>query len=129
MSTGTIIPLAFFAVAVIVILAVLGWLLIKKQTQRRHRVKAEAIRDQAKDELLQVNRRQALAEETAAKARAAQAEADVRAAQAADLEQQAAGHRRDAKASRDRLDEQWDRAEALHPATPAPDKANSADVK
>jgi len=84
MSTGMIIMIAFFAVAAIVILVALGWVLVNKRTQHR-RVKADEIRDQAKEETLRINRREVLAEVTAAKARAAQAQADVKAAQAAGL--------------------------------------------
>jgi uncharacterized protein HemX len=128
MSTSVIITIAFFAVAAIGILIALGWVLVNKGKHHRH-VKADEIREQAKDEPLQVNRRQALAEETAAKARAAQADADVKAVQACGLEQQAAAHRSEAKTARVRLDEQWDRAEALDPASQTPEKAKSTDRK
>jgi len=40
MSTGMIIMIAFFAVAAIVILVALGWVLVNKRTQHR-RVKAD----------------------------------------------------------------------------------------
>src|ERR1700739_2193060 len=103
MSTGMIISMVFFAVAALVILVALGWVLANNRTHRRRRVKDEKIRDEAKDETLHVKQREALAEETAAKARAAQADADVKAAQASGLEQQAAAHRNEAKTSRDRL--------------------------
>jgi regulatory protein YycI of two-component signal transduction system YycFG len=96
MSTGMIIPIVFFAVAIILILVALGWVLVNKRTHHRH-VNAEKMRDQAKEEALQVNRREALAEESAAKARAAQADSDVKAAQASGLEEQAAAHRSEAK--------------------------------
>lgn len=128
MSTGMIIPIVFFAVAIILVLIALGWVLVNKRTRHRH-VNAEKMRDQARGETLQVNRREALAEETAAKARAAQADSDVKAAQASGLEQQAAAHRSEAKTSRDRLDQQWDRADALDPASRTPETAKSADRK
>jgi uncharacterized protein HemX len=128
MSTGMIIPIVFFAIAIILILVALGWVLVNKRTHHRH-VNAEKMRDQAKEETLQVNRREALAEETAAKARAAQADSDVKAAQASGLEQQAAAHRSEAETSRDRLDQQWDRADALDPAPRTPETAKSADRK
>ena len=111
MSTSNIISIVFFAVAAILILIALGWVLVNKRKHNRH-LKADQIREQVKDEALQVDRREALAEETAAKARAARAEADVKAAQASGLEQQAAAHRNEAKTSRDRLDEQRDRADS-----------------
>src|ERR1700739_2831235 len=92
MSTGMIIVIAFFAVAAIAILVTLGWVLVNKRTQHRH-AKANEIREQAKEETLRINRREALAEETAPKARAAQAEADVKAAQASGLQHEADSHR------------------------------------
>ena len=93
MSTIMIVMIAFFALAATVILVALGWVLVNKRTQHR-RVKADEIRDQAKEETLRINRREALAEETAAKARAAQAQADVKAAQASGLLDEADSHRR-----------------------------------
>ena len=120
MSTGMIIPIAFFAVAIILILVALGWVVVNKR-QRRRQIEAEKIRDQAKEETLQVSQREALAEETAAKARVVQADAEVKAAQASGLQQQAAAHRSEAGTSRDRLNEQWDRAETLDPATRTPE--------
>ena len=129
MSTSMIVTIALFAVAAVAILIALGWVLVNKRTQRRRHVKAEKIRNEAKDETLQVKQREALAEETAAKARAAQADADVKAAQASGLEQQAAAHRNEAKTSRDRLDEEWDRADALDPPSQPPEEAKSAHRK
>ena len=128
MSTSVTIPLAFFAVAAIVLLFALVCVLVQKRTHDRH-AKAAQIRENAREETLQVNRREALAEETAAKARAAQADADVKAAQASGLEQQAAAHRSEAKSSRDRLDEQWKRADGLDPTSQTPDTAKSAHRK
>jgi hypothetical protein len=126
MSTSVTIEIAFFAVAAVCVFIALCLVLINKRKQRRH-IKADEIRQQAKDEVLEVNRREALADETAAKARAAQADADIKAAQASGLEQEAAAHRREAKASRDRLGEQWDRADSLDPASPTPEPQKSAD--
>ena len=100
MSTSMIIPIAFFAVAIILILVALGWVVVNKRQRRRH-VKADEIRDQAKEETLRINRREARAEETAAKARAAQAEADVKAAQASGLQHEADSHRSGVATSRD----------------------------
>jgi uncharacterized protein HemX len=128
MSTGMIIMIAFFALAAIAILVALGWVLVNKRTQHR-RVKADEIRDQAKEETLRINRREALAEETAAKARAAQAEADVKAAQASGLQHQADSHRSGVATSRDQLNEQWDRADALDPASQTTETAKSADTR
>jgi FtsZ-interacting cell division protein ZipA len=120
MSTIMIIMIAFFAVAAIVILVALGWVLVNKRTQHR-RVKADEIRDQAKEETLRINR------QTAAKARAAQAQADVKAAQASGLLHEADSHRSGVATSRDQLKEQWDRADALDPASQTPETAKSAE--
>jgi regulatory protein YycI of two-component signal transduction system YycFG len=128
MSTSMTISIGFFAVAAIVVLIALGWVLVNKRKQHRH-AKANEIRERAKDEALQVDRRDALAEETAAKARAAQADADVKAAQASVLEQQAAAHRSEAKTSRAQLDEQRDRADAIDPASQTPEETKSAGRK
>lgn len=128
MSTSMTISIGFFVVAAIVVLIALGWVLVNKRKQHR-RAKANEIREQAKDEALQVDRRDALAEETAAKARAARADADVKAAQASVLEQQAAAHRSEAKTSRARLDEQRDRADAIDPSSQTPEETTSADRK
>jgi uncharacterized protein HemX len=122
MSTGMIIVIAFFAVAAIAILVTLGWVLVNKRTQDRH-ANANEIRDQAKEETLRINRREALAEETAAKARAAQAEADVKAAQASGLQHEADSHRSGVATSRDQVKEQWDRADTLDPASQTPETA------
>lgn len=100
MSTSMIVTIAFFAVAMILILIALAWAMLGTRKQRRHD-EAEKIRHQAKEEAPRVRQREALAAETAAKSRAAQVEADVKAAQAAGLEPPAT------------------RAEALDPATPA----------
>jgi uncharacterized protein HemX len=126
MSTGIIIMVAFFAFAAIVILVALGWVLVNMRTQRR-RVKADEIRDQAKEETLRINRREALARETAAKARAAQAQADIKAAQAAGLLHEADSHRNGVATSRDQLKEQWGRADALDPVSQTPETAKSAE--
>ena len=80
------------------------------------------------EETLQVDRREALAEETAAKARAVQADAEVKAAHLG-LQQQAAAHRSEAGTSRDRLNEQWDRADTLDLADTRNGEVGRADRK
>lgn len=122
MSTSTIVLIVVVALAVLLLATALLWAARNKRDQRRH-TEAESIRDQARDENRHVTQREARAEETAAKARAAQAEADIKTAQAKGLQQQAAGHRREAVTSRDDLNEQFGRADALDPATPAPQSA------
>lgn len=116
MSTTTIVVIVVVAVAALLLLAVLARVARTKRDQHRH-AQAETLRDQAREEDRHVTQREALAEETAAKARAAQAEADVKTAQAKGLAQQAAGHRSEATTSREGLDERFDRADALDPAT------------
>ena len=117
MSTTTIAVIVVAAVGLLLLAAALVWLAQRTRKHQRHN-EAENIRGEAAGETLRVKQREALADETAAKARAAQAEADVKAAQATGLQQQAAAHRSEAATSRDHLNEQWDRAEKLDPATP-----------
>lgn len=97
MTTGMITAIALFAVAVIAIVILFAWVMLNKRKHHRH-VEADKIRERAREETLQVNRREALAEETAAKARAVQADAEVKAAQPG-LQQQAAAHRSEAGTS------------------------------
>jgi len=126
MATSTIVLIVVVVVAGVLLIAALAWLARSKRNQHRH-LEAENIRDTAKEETLHVRQQEALADETAAKARAAQAEADVKAAQASGLQQQAAVHRNEAADSRDQLNEQWDRANELDPASQTPDTLKSAD--
>jgi Tfp pilus assembly protein PilE len=126
MTTNTIVLIVVVAVAAILLIAGLAWLVRSKRNQHRH-VEADKIRDAAKEETLHVRQQEALADETAAKARAAQAEADVKAAQASGLQQQAAAHRNEAATSRDELNEQWDRANELDPASQPPETPKSVD--
>jgi hypothetical protein len=123
-NTNTIAFVVAAAVGLLLLAAVLAWLAQRTRKHQRHN-KAENIRGQAAEETLMVRQREALADETAAKARGAQAEADVKAAQATGLQQQAAAHRSEAAASRDHLNEQWDRAEKLDPAAPTDDTPSS----
>jgi hypothetical protein len=116
MATNTIVLMIVAAVVAILLIAGLAWVAHNKRNQQRH-VEAGKIREDARQETLQVKQQEALAEETAAKARAAQAEADVKAAQASGLQQQAEVHRGEAVTSRDHLNEQWDRADTLDPAS------------
>jgi uncharacterized protein HemX len=126
MATSTIVLIVVVAVAAILLIGGLAWLARTKRHQHRH-VEAGKIRDAAQEGTLHVRQQEALADETAAKARAAQAEADVKAAQASGLQQQAAVHRNEAATSRDQLNEQWDRANELDPASQTPDTPKSAD--
>ena len=128
MTTTSIVLIVVVAVVAILLIATIAWVARNKRNQHRH-VEADKIRDQAKDETLQVKQREALADETAAKSRAAQAEADVKAAQASGLQQQAAAHRSEAATSRDQLNEQLDRADTMDPASQTPETPRAADRK
>jgi FtsZ-interacting cell division protein ZipA len=128
MTTTSIVLIVVVAVVAILLIATIAWVARNKRNQHRH-VEADKIRDQAKDETLQVKQREALADETAAKSRAAQAEADVKAAQASGLQQQAAAHRSEAATSRDQLNEQWERADKMDPASQTPETPRTADRK
>ena len=125
MATSTTVLIIVAAVAAVLLIAGLIWVARNSRNRQRH-VEADKIRDDARHETLLVKQQEALADETAAKARAAQAEADVKAAQASGLEQQAAVHRGEAVTSRDHLNEQWDRADTLDPASPASDTRSPA---
>jgi FtsZ-interacting cell division protein ZipA len=126
MATSTTVLIVVAAVVAILLIAGLTWVARNRRNQHRH-VEADNIREDARHETLHVKQQEALAEETAAKARAAQAEADVKAAQAAGLQQQAAVHRGEAVTSRDHLNEQWDRADTLDPASGAAETPPSGD--
>jgi FtsZ-interacting cell division protein ZipA len=118
MATSTTILIIVAAVVAVLVIAGLIWMARNKRNQQRH-VEADKIREDARQQTLLVKQHEALADETAARARAAQAEADVKAAQASGLQQQAAVHRGEAVTSRDHLNEQWDRADTLDPASRA----------
>ena len=128
MTTSSIVLIVVAAVAALLIIAALAWVARNKRNQHRH-VEADKIREQAKEETLQVRQQEALADETAAKARSAQAEADVKAAQASGLQQKAAVHRNEAATSRDQLNEQLDRADTMDPASQTPETPRAADRK
>jgi len=128
MTTSSIVLIVVVAVVAIVLIAALVWVARNKRNQHRH-VEAGKIREAAKDETLQVKQREALADETAAKARAAQAEADVKAAQASGLQQQAAVHRTEAATSRDELNQEFERADKMDPASQTPETPRTADRK
>ena len=126
MTTNSIVLIVLVAVVAILLIATIAWVARKKRNQHRH-IEAGKIREAATKETMQVKQREALANETAAKARAAQAEADVKAAQASGLQQQAAAHHGEAVTARDQLNEQWDRADTMDPATPTPETPRSQD--
>jgi hypothetical protein len=115
MATSTIITIAFFGVAAILVVAAFVWVWLKKRTQHRRRVEAGSIRDKAAEQSRRVAQREVLADETAAKARAAKAEAEAAAAQADRLEQQAQAGHSNAASARDEVDQAFERADKIDP--------------
>jgi hypothetical protein len=114
MAASTIIAVVLVAVAAVLILTALGFVLVHKRTDR-HRVEAGDIRDRAAEQSHEVGQREALAEETAAKARIAQAEADAKTAHAAGLQHQAQARRIDAATARDDVNQEYRRADTIDP--------------
>lgn len=113
---------------VVALLLIAGVIVASSATRSRRHRQAEQIREQARLESAKLERREALAQETAAKARAAQAEAEVKAAEAARLQEHAAAHQTEATASREQLQEQWDRADRIDPKTGKPGKPDRPDA-
>lgn len=128
MPTSSIVLIVVIVIAAILLIAAIVWVARNKRNEHRH-VAAEEIREAARDETPQVRQREARADETAARARAAQAESDVKAAQASGLQQQAVAYRSEAETSRHQLDEQWDRADTMDPASQTPETPRTADRK
>jgi FtsZ-interacting cell division protein ZipA len=120
MATSTIITIAFFAVAAVVIFIALGFMLVHRRTEHR-RVKAGDMRGRAAEESHKVGQREALADETAAKARVAAAEADAKTAHSAGLQHQAQARRSDAATARDDVNQQFQHADTIDPDTQTPD--------
>jgi FtsZ-interacting cell division protein ZipA len=120
MATSTINIIAFFAVAAVVILVAVGFMVVHRRTEHR-RVEAGDIRDRAADQSHEVGQREALADETAAKARVAEAEADAKTAHSAGLQHQAQARRSDAATARDDVNQQFQRADTIDPDTQTPD--------
>jgi hypothetical protein len=114
MATSTIIMIAFFAVAAVLILVALGVVRRHKRTEHR-RSQAGDIREKAAEQSHTVGQREALADETAAQARVAGAEADAKTAHAAGLHHQAQARRSDAAAARDDVNQQYVRADTIDP--------------
>jgi hypothetical protein len=128
MATSTIISIAFFAVAVVLILIALGVVVRGKGTEHR-RARAGDIRDKAAEQSHTVGQREALAEETAAQARGAAAEADAKTAHAAGLQHQAEAHRSDAATARDGVNQEFGRADTIDPDTQPGDDAETGETR
>jgi hypothetical protein len=114
MATSTLIVIALFAVAAVLLFVVLGVVLRNRRTAHR-RVQAGDIRDRATEQSHTVGQREALAEEAAAQARVAQAEGDAKTAHAAGLKHQAQALRSDAATARDDVKTEFERADTIDP--------------
>jgi predicted lipid-binding transport protein (Tim44 family) len=114
MAISTIIVIAFFAVAAVLLFVALGVVVRRRRTAHR-RVQAGDIRDRAAEQSHTVGQREALAEETAAQARVAQAEGDAKTAHAAGLKHQAQALRSDAATARDDVKKDFERADTIDP--------------
>ncbi len=111
MATSTMIGII---VAIVVVVGVVAALAVLARNRRRH-AQAEHIREEVGRETQRVEKRAAFADETQAKARAARAEAEAKAAEAARLEGTAESHRDAVNTSREDLEAQRERADALDP--------------
>jgi Tfp pilus assembly protein PilE len=113
-ATNTVI---LIVVAVVVVLALIALLAFvgRGMRDRKHRVEADRIRDEVREESSRLEKREAIATETEAKARAAQAEAEAKAAEAARLQGRAGVHRDNVDSSREHLDAKREHADALDP--------------
>ncbi len=103
-------------VAIVVVLIVIG-VLVAARSRRQTQLHGDAqrIREEVKEESVDVERRAALADETAARARAARAEAEAKDAEAIRLEERAQAHRRAAAAGREGLDARLEHADEIDP--------------
>jgi hypothetical protein len=108
------------AVVALLLIAAIAWVARNKRNQHRH-VEAGEMRDRAEEQSHKVGQREALADETAAKARAAQAEAEAKAAHAKGLQHQAYTRRSDAAAARDKVNQEFERADKIDPDSQTPD--------
>ncbi|WP_199189895.1 hypothetical protein [Mycobacterium sp. ENV421] len=116
MTTSTILLIVVIVVAALVLVAAIAVVARNKRIQSR-RAEAADIRDKATEDAHMVRQREALADEIAARGRVAQAEADAKAAHAEGLEHQAHIRRNDASTARDKVNEDFERADKIDPDT------------
>ncbi|KDE98331.1 hypothetical protein Y900_005090 [Mycolicibacterium aromaticivorans JS19b1 = JCM 16368] len=128
MTTSTILLIVVIAVAALVLVAAIAVVARNKRIQHR-RTEAANIRDKATEESHMVRQREALADEIAARGRVAHAEADAKAAHAAGLEHQAHIRRNDASTARDKVNEEFKRADKIDPDTHARDDTPRDDAE
>ena len=114
MATSTIVWIVVAVIALLVVIA-LAAVLARKQRERSRIAKSDEIREQVRQDSVDVERREALARETAARARAAEAEAEAQAAEAERLKSNADKHFSHATDARTDLEERRSHADALDP--------------
>jgi FtsZ-interacting cell division protein ZipA len=128
MTTTSVALIVAVAVVAVMLIAAIAWVARNKRNQRRH-VEAGDIRAKAADQSHKVSQREAFADETAAKARVAQAEAEAKAAHAAGLQHQAQVRYSAAATARDEVNQEFNRADKIDPATQTPETPRAADRK
>lgn len=118
MSPWVWIIVALVVIALVAVIAVMA----NRKKRERNRAQATELREKARHEATDIQRKEALARETEAKAAAARAEADRRAAEAERLEAEAQQRAHAAGQRRDEHQEQLRRADELDPDVnhPAP---------
>lgn len=121
MDTSTIVWIVVIAIAVVALLAAIAVAASRKKKER-NRAHAAELREQAAEQVSDVQRREALAKETEAKAAAARAEAERKAAEAERLEAEAQDRAQAADRHRQEHQEHLRKADELDPDVkhPAP---------
>ena len=118
MATSTIVWIVVAVIALLVVIAVAA-VLARKQRERSRIAKSDEIREQVRQDSVDVERREALARETAARARAAEAEAER-------LKSHADKHFSHATEARSDLEERSLHADALDPRVKDTDDVDRA---
>ncbi len=114
MATSTIVWIVVAVIALLAVIAVAA-VVVRKQRERSRIAKSDEIREQVRQDSVDVERREALARETAARARAAEAEAEAKAAEAQRLKSHADKHFSHVTEARNDLEERSSHADALDP--------------
>jgi len=125
MATSTIVWIVVAVIALLVVIAVAA-VVARKQRERARIAKSDEIREQVRQDSVDVERREALARETAARARAAEAEAEAKAAEAQRLKSNADKHFSHATEARSDLEERSLHADALDPRVKDTDDVDRA---
>jgi hypothetical protein len=125
MASSTIVWIVVAVIALLVVIAIAAGL-ARKQRERSRIAKSDVIREQVRQDSVDVERREALARETAARARAAEAEAEAKAAEAERLKSHADKHFSHATDARSDLEERRLHADALDPRVTDTDDVDPA---